>query len=206
MKFVCPQAGSWARVHTILTRAWEEAGREGPPPPFPLILAGWCYTNDLEKAQRWQETVIWARDHNIEHFVADVPEKDKYCVEEFTTYDVGPYGGPMYLPWRSDPKPAPNGENIQSAMAILLREWPAIAGSELARITRPLPFAGKKKRRLAVKADGEQVPPWGGWNHLAPGEERRAFTRLRCAINKAIAPLEVDHIDFEPSTDWICPR
>jgi hypothetical protein len=33
-------------------------------------------------------------------------------------------------------------------------------------------------------------------------EERRAFTRLRSAINQAIAPLEVDHLDFVPSANW----
>src|SRR5215472_11547861 len=111
MKFVCPQPASWARVHTVLTRAWEETGRGGPPPPVPLILAGWCYTNDLEEARRWQETVIWATHHNLKRVLADLREEDKYCVEELTTYDVGSLGGPMYLPWSCDPKPVPNAES-----------------------------------------------------------------------------------------------
>ena len=30
-----------------------------------------------------------------------------------------------------------------------------------------------------------------------PGGDRRSFTGLRAAINALIAPLEVDHVDFE---------
>lgn len=200
MKFVCPQPTSWADVHGALTRAWEESGKEGPPPPIPLILSGWTYSNDLEKAQRWRETVTWAKARKLER-VARVREQDGYCVEEFTTYEVGPFGGPMYLLRNFGARPTPAAERVQTALAILLTDGRRIVGSELDRITKPLRFTGKRKRRLVVKAAAEQVPPWGGWNHLAPGEERRTFTRLRCAVNQAITPLEVDHIDFEPS-DW----
>ena len=69
-------------------------------------------------------------------------------------------------------------------------------------MTKPLRFTGKKKRRLVVRADEKHAPPWGGWNALAPGENRRAFTHLRSAINRAISPLQVDQIDFEPSANW----
>src|ERR1022692_1731816 len=206
MKLVCPLPASWAAVYTVLTRAWEESGREGgregPPPPVPLILAGWIATNDLEKAQRWQETVTWARDRDLERILADLREQDKYCVEEFTTYEVGPFGGPMYLTWNFDAKPVPDARSVQMAMAILLKEWPTHCwlGSrqddQTARVHR------KKKRRLVVKADAEQVPPWGSWNCLAPGEDRRAFTRRRSAINQAISPLKVDHIYFERVAGW----
>ena len=201
MTFVCPQPDAWVRVHAALKRAWEEAGRRAPPPPVPLILTGWCCTNDLEKAQRWRETVAWARGHNFEHLVPDLRGEDKYCVEELTTYEVGPYGGPMYLPWSFHSKAVPDVDSVTAALSILLKNWPSIVGSNLGQMTKPLRFTGQKKRRLVVKADAEQIPPWGGWNHLAPGEERRAFTRLRSAINQAIAPLVVDHIDFEPSTN-----
>jgi hypothetical protein len=200
MKFVCPQPTAWVEVHGALTRAWEARKREGPPPPKPLILTGWISTNDLEKAQRWRETVTWARAHNLGRLV-EAREQDGYCVEEFTTYEVRPLGGPMYLPWNFDAKPTPPPGSVQTAMTILLRDWPTIVGWELGRMTTPLRFTGKKKRRLVVKADAEQVPPWGGWNHLAPGEERRTFTRMRSAVNQAIASVKVDHIDFEPS-DW----
>lgn len=201
MKVVCPQPASWVEVHGALTRAWEAGSREGPPPPKPLILTGWISTNDLEKAQRWQETMIWARARNLEH-VAQVRKQDGCCVEGFTAYGVGPSGGPMYLPWNFGTKPTPAAESVQTAMAILSSDWSPIVGGELGGMTKPLRFTGKKKRRLVVKADAEQVPPWGGWNYLVPGEERRTFTHLRYAVNRAIAPLEVDHIDFEPSAEW----
>ena len=202
MKFVCPQPESWAKVHSALTRAWEGHGRKGPPPPVPLILNGWVFTNDLEKAKRWEETALWARDSNVEHIVSDLRDEEKYCIEEFTTYEVGPRGGPMYLPWSFDTKPVPNAEKIRAAIATLSKDWTRIVGLELGRMTKPLRFTGKKKRRLVVRADEKHAPPWGGWNALAPGENRRAFTHLRSAINRAISPLEVDHIDFEPSANW----
>lgn len=40
-------------------------------------------------------------------------------------------------------------------------------------------------------------PPWGSWLSLARGGSRRAFTRFRAAVNAAIKPHEVDHIDFD---------
>jgi hypothetical protein len=108
----------------------------------------------------------------------------------------------MYLPWNFDAKPMPDAGSVRTALAVLVKHWPTIVGAELGRMTKPLRFTGKKKRRLVVEAAAEQAPPWGGWDYLASGRERRAFTRLRSAINQAIAPLEVDHIDFEPFADW----
>lgn len=199
MKFVCPQPKSWAEVHSALTCAWETSGREGAPPPIPLILNGWTYSNDLEKAQRWQETVIWAKGRKLGRIVADLRDQDKYCVQEFTSYNVGPLGGPIYLAWNFEVKPIPDAGSVRTALALLIKDWLTIVGSEMDSMTKPLRFTGKKKRRLVVKADAAQVPPWGSWNHLGRGADRRAFTRLRWAINQAISPLTVDHIDFEPA-------
>ena len=65
------------------------------------------------------------------------------------------------------------------------------------RITRPVAFTGKKARRLLIHADATALPPWGNWAQRGDDEEqRRAFTRLRSTINRAIAPHEVDHIEF----------
>jgi hypothetical protein len=53
-------------------------------------------------------------------------------------------------------------------------------------------------RRLVVSvSQSAPSPPWGDWNRLANNESRRAFTELRRKVNTAIAPLEIDHIDFE---------
>jgi hypothetical protein len=58
-------------------------------------------------------------------------------------------------------------------------------------------FSGRKGRRLVVYADPDIQPAWGNWFRLSNVEsERRAFTRFRTAINKAIAPHEIDHVDF----------
>jgi len=48
-----------------------------------------------------------------------------------------------------------------------------------------------------VFGEGAATPPWGAWSSLPVNEEtRRKFTRFRAAINAAIAPHEVDHVDF----------
>jgi hypothetical protein len=65
------------------------------------------------------------------------------------------------------------------------------------RVAHPLAFAGKKARRLLVYADANVRPPWGGWCYLSHLQsERLTFTRFRAAINKAIAPHEIDHVHF----------
>ena len=78
-----------------------------------------------------------------------------------------------------------------------IADRPEIVGNEIGNITRPLAFTGEKARRLLVFADAAFTPPWGGWSYLSKQEtERRTFAHFRAAINKAIAPHEVDHIDF----------
>lgn len=148
---------------------------------MPLILAGWIATNDLEKAQRWQETVTWARDRDLERILADLREQDKYCVEEFTTYEVGPFGGPMYLTWNFDAKPVPDARSVQMAMAILLKEWPTIVGWDLGRMTKPLGFTARRSggwwsRRMRSKCrHGEagiaSLPARIGEHSLADGPQ-----------------------------------
>ena len=82
-------------------------------------------------------------------------------------------------------------------MEILAAQWPQIVGKELSGITHPLDFTGKKARRLLVRADNNTLPPWGDWvNRSTVESERRTFTHFRAAVNKAISPHEVDHIDF----------
>jgi hypothetical protein len=113
------------------------------------------------------------------------------------SYTVGPLGGPMCRLWEFEGKDRPPTDQVAEHLEILLSRWQDIVGPELARVTRPLVFTGPKARRLLVQADGTTRPPWGGWSHLSAVEsERRNFTHFRAAINKAIAPQEVDHVDF----------
>lgn len=97
--------------------------------------------------------------------------------------------------WRTESMPRPSREEVAQALESLKRLWPDIAGEELADNTAPLAFTGRKFRRLVVCVFEDREAPWGGWDWL-DRERRHAFTRLRAAVNEAIAPLGVDHIDF----------
>ncbi|MGD2272727.1 MAG: hypothetical protein PVI06_20185 [Desulfobacterales bacterium] len=198
MKFVCPLPPIWEQIYERLLKAWEKTGKRGPGPPVPLILAGWAFSNDVEKAHRWKQTIIWAEDNKLEDLLPKLKERQKYMVPEMTTYEVGPLGGPMYLPWDYEPKARPSDETLERTLLRLKQDWRTIAGENLSTITEPLEFSGKKARKLLVKADFQINPPWGKWDSLALGEKRRAFTRFRQRVNDAIAPHMVDHIEFLP--------
>lgn len=167
-----------------------------PSPPKPLILAGWAYSNDVEKMLRWEETLAWARINGCADIV-EISDEDFYFVDEPTSYTVGPLGGPMYLPWDFKQKDRPPTNQVLDNIEALKSRWQDIAGPELGLITRPLMFTGAKARRLLVQANATARPPWGDWSHLSAVEsKRRTFTLFRSSINKAIAPYEVDHVDF----------
>ena len=196
MKLVCPVPLVWNAVFKRLTRFARTQTCVPPTPPVPLILAGWAYSNDLDKLRRWDATVAWARRNGCSHLV-DVPESDFYCSHKLSSYAIGPLGGPMFRRWDFEPKERPSQDQRVAYLETLSSRWSEIAGLDLAPITRPLSFTGAKARRLLVHADSGARPPWGGWFALSSVEsERRSFTRLRAAINRAIAPHEVDHVDF----------
>lgn len=189
----------WHEAFERLTKFAQLQACTPPSPPKPLILAGWAYSNDVERMQRWDETVDWAVKNGCANLVSEIPDSDFYFEEKPTSYAVGPLGGPMNRAWDFDLKSRPPSEKIAHLIAVLLSRWAEIVGNELASITRPLAFTGEKSRRLLVLANAVTTPPWGGWAHLSANElERRTFTLFRAAINKAIAPHEVDHIDFTP--------
>ena len=126
-----------------------------------------------------------------------ISDQDFYQADKPSDYQIGPLGGPCYRPWNFKSKMRPPSEDILKCFDYLAAHWIDIAGSSLAKVTRPQAFTGNKARRLLVLADGTAVPPWGAWTYLSPDEEeRRTFTRFRSAVNKAIAPHEVDHIEF----------
>jgi hypothetical protein len=165
-------------------------------------LGGWWASNDVEKLKRWEETAAWAENNGCTELIGEIPDHDFYCVDNPTSYEVGPMGGPMYREWDFDTKERPGSEKLTHHMEALRSRWPEIVGHELGRFSRPVSFTGKKARRLLVSVDGVAKPPWGGWAHLsAKEEERRTFTRFRAAINEAIAPHEIDHVDFTTEED-----
>lgn len=195
--FICPKPYKWHEIFERLRSAWQNAGAVGRKPPVPLILAGWNFSNDVEKKLRWEDTLAWAKKHDLVHLVGDLSEDDCYFVDEPSNYQISPMGGPMFLDWNFEPRDTPTEEQVKHAIKLLKEHWAEIIGNELGSVTSPANFTGKRKRRLLVLANNTYTPPWGTWFELHNDERRRAFTHFRRAINSAIVPLHVDHVEFE---------
>jgi len=201
VKRVCPMPARWNELYIRLLEHAQAHACSPASPPVPLILTGWVFSNDTQKSLRWEETQTWASANGCKALVDSIPDEDYYVVDQLTTYAVGPFGGPMYLEWDSEPKPRPTKVELQRCLNLLSTRWPEVAGADLAAVTEPLSFSGAKARRLVVRAEAGARAPWGDWNELSKVEQdRRAFTRLREAVNAAIAPHEVDHVDFLTSS------
>jgi len=152
--------------------------------------------------RRWEETVAWANVNGCAEVVDGIPDSDYYFVDNPSTYAIGPLGGPLNRPWDFEAKSRPSSDDLNRLLEILISTWTKIVGEELARATRPLVFAGKRARRLLVYADANVRRMWGDWSHLSRSQsDLRAFTHFRAAINKAIAPHEVDHVCCTTNTD-----
>lgn len=189
--FVCPMPRAWARIHTKLKKHWQDNGCAGSEPPKPLILNGWMFSNDIDKQECWKSTVQWAEERDLSE-KCTVTAKESYYVRELSAYRYMEdwYYGPH------DPAPSADRELIADKLADLKNNWSSIAGQELASHTNPLRFTGKKRRRLVVSKDESDFsPPWGSWwtiNFI----DKEAFSSFRQAVNKAIEPHYIDHIDF----------
>ncbi|NBW99113.1 DUF721 domain-containing protein [bacterium] len=193
---ICPIPDVWNKIYEDLMAFWEKKKLPEPPPPTPLILGGWAYSNDIEKHERWTETVRWATNNGCAHLLESLSESDYHRVNEMSSFEIGPGGGPLYLAWNSEARTKPDEALLSRALRGLQEHWSAIVGTELAKITYPVSFTGEKRRRLLVFAEPSTKPSWGEWNKLDKNENRQAFSRFRKAVNKAIHPHEVDHIDF----------
>jgi len=111
MTRICPNPMPWHDIFEGLTRHARTHLCIPPSPPKPLILAGWAYSNDVEKEQRWKETVDWAINNGCPEIVA-VPDEAFYDVDVPTSYVVGPLGGPMYSPSEFEEKDRPPSNQI----------------------------------------------------------------------------------------------
>jgi hypothetical protein len=193
---VCPFPSAWHAAHQRLEDA--AARRDCTPPslPSPLILTGWVITNDVEKMHRWNETVSWAETNGCRNVVDDIPEEQYYFVHRLWAGGISPLGGPYFLPRNWKPRRRPSHEEVDQALQRLIADWRDIVWLELGEITQPLKFTGRKKRRLLVLAVASTSPPWGTWSERSKPHRRMTFTSFRAAINAAIAPHEVDHIEF----------
>jgi len=195
MERICPKPPVWNQVYQRLVRI-AATRADLMEPPVPLILGGWIYSNDMEKRNRWLETVHWAQEAGCEDMLASLKAEDFYTREVLSDHEVGPEGGAMFRQRDLERKERPKESLLTMAMTQLTNEWPTIAAG-LSECTRPLFFTGDKARRLVVAVVSNTLPPWGQWHDLSSVEaERRTFTAFRKAVNKAISPHAVDHIDF----------
>jgi hypothetical protein len=60
-KGVCPQPQAWQALWEMLPEKTRRGA--GWEPPVPLILAGWSYSSDAEKSERFQLHLDWASSH-----------------------------------------------------------------------------------------------------------------------------------------------
>lgn len=188
--FVCPAAWKLAEIAETLYHAWMAGGSKGPRPPHILICGGWAFSGDMEKHQRWVSLVEWAEERGLSHLIPRLAPNEIYTAPDLS-------GGIWWDDWfTTPPQTRPTDEAVAAALECLRANWEAIAGPSLAAYTWPLRFTGRKMRQLLLTADPEYGPPWGEWRSLPPDDRRLTFTAFRRAVNDAIAPLEVDHIDF----------
>jgi hypothetical protein len=156
--------------------------------------------SDASKHHRLREQLEWADRYDL--LDGALARLAAIPVERWNTGSVGSWNEDSYPPpwhwgWTSDPKPKISAEDATKLIERLRAHWHEIAGQELGRVTSPHRFKGVKRRRLVVLARGDASPPWGSWFFLARDGNRRSFTRFRAAVNAAIKPHGVDHIDFE---------
>lgn len=77
-QFICPQPQAWDRAYRGLREAWGESNLSTPKPPVSLILNGWVFSSDIEKRERWRETVEWAKRHNLLHLIPEFSAEESY--------------------------------------------------------------------------------------------------------------------------------
>ena len=191
--FVCPVPLVWHKAYQRLFRAWKASGNNGSPPPRPLILAGWNFSGDSEKKDRWEGTVLWAKEHELAELIPQLTPDKEYRVDVLQEYSEIEFGEQFF-----EPRTKPKSEEVIEALEKLKDDWENVAGSELAAVTYPIRFTGKKRRRLTIATDESFKPQWGSWQSVSLGGRRSSFSRFRAAVNEAIAPHSVDHIDFVP--------
>lgn len=103
---------------------------------------------------------------------------------------------------KREAQPILTADEYQAALSKLRAGWAEAIGEELAAITEPYMFSGRKRRRLVVLVRGDGTPPWGTWQSLSAVEaERRTFTEFRKRVNELIAPHGVDHVEFRETRE-----
>lgn len=76
MQRVCPNPPVWDAVFQQLAAFASDNPCMPAQPPLPSILAGWAHTSDVEKINRWAETVAWTNENNCAHLLWDLGDAD----------------------------------------------------------------------------------------------------------------------------------
>jgi hypothetical protein len=90
MHRICPNPPVWDAVFKKLCSFAERNNCMPPQPPVPLILAGWAYTSDADKMERWNQTVAWAEENACSDLVQGIGDGDFYTVGDVSSGAVGP--------------------------------------------------------------------------------------------------------------------
>lgn len=80
MSKICPLGQDWAKIHRTLLKYSSENTCNPPEPPRPLILAGWAFSSDQDKSERWQATVAWARSNGCGNLVEGLRDEQFYWI------------------------------------------------------------------------------------------------------------------------------
>jgi len=190
MHTICPLPQVWCDIHSKLIKIWEQDKLAMPEPPRPLILNGWMFSSDTDKKNRWDETKEWIIKYANPDLIGNLTDADYYKVAKFSSYIP-------YKFYDLEVKTRPSEEEIDNAIKLLKNQWKNIVGMGLGENSEPFKFTGKKQRKLLVKVNVSYVPPWGSWTHI-DSTKQEVFRAFRRAINSAITPIHVDHIDFMP--------
>ncbi len=194
---VCPLPMVWAKIHRELSRIATK-NPDIPLPPVPLILAGWNFSDDFEKNDRWESTVEWTKKFGGAELISTLKDNDYYCVDQFTR--------PAFLDYQwgetTPPATRPADDELTNLIEKLSIQWDQIAGVDSV-FTRPLNFSGAKARSLTVEFDTDELPSWGTWGNEPGGyhdqhfTNKASFTVLRQRINDAVQPHKIDHVVFQ---------
>ncbi len=194
---VCPLPRIWGEIYKKLCDI-SHKNSNIPSPPIALILAGWNFSDDFGKKNRWDETLEWINNYGGEDLITCLTDDHYYCVEELRR--------PVYFDYEygetSPPAIRPADNELDKLIEKISFHWTEIAGVD-SEFTKPLNFTGAKARSLIVEFDTDELPSWGTWGNEPGGyhdqhfTHKASFTTLRQRINDAIQPHKIDHVVFQ---------
>ena len=81
---VCPMPHKWNELYKLLPNREKKGVVDTPPAP--LILAGWNYSNNLQKMHRLQQHIEWADEsgvlENLAEFVYSLKEEEWFHLKD----------------------------------------------------------------------------------------------------------------------------